>query len=300
MAKLTEGLRSVVGDKAAKRLATLGPAGLHTLGDLLTYYPRRYETRGELTNLAALRDGEDVTGQAEIVKSSVRPMRNRRGSMLEAVVTDGQGNLSLTFFGKGSLDWRQREFVPGRIGLFSGQVSTFRGKRQLSHPSYELFEDGADSAARAVEFASEIIPIYPASSEITTWQIADSVVLALKAADTDDDPLPASIRASYGLLDYPTALSKIHRPAVEADWRRAAKRLKWDEAFMLQVVLAQRRRDSAGFAAQARPPAADGLAAEFDRLLPFQLTAEQQQAGEVIAADLAREHPMHRLLQGEV
>jgi len=108
MAKLTEGLRSVVGDKAAKRLATLGPAGLRTLGDLLTYYPRRYETRGELTNLAALRDGEDVTVQAEIVKSSVRPMRNRRGSMLEAVVTDGQGNLSLTFFGKGSLDWRQR------------------------------------------------------------------------------------------------------------------------------------------------------------------------------------------------
>ncbi len=300
MAKLTDGLRSVVGDKAAKRLATLGRGGLHTVGDLLTYYPRRYETRGELTDLAALRDGENVTVQAEIVSSSIRRMRNRQGSVFEAVVTDGRGRISLTFFGRGSLDWRQREFVPGRIGLFSGQVSTFRGKRQLSHPSYELFEAGADSAARAVEFASEIIPIYPASSEITTWQIADSVVLALQAADIDADPLPDSIAARYGLLDYATALHSIHRPVREADWRRAAKRLKWDEAFMLQVVLAQRRWLSAEFMTRARPPVGGGLEAEFDQRLPFQLTAEQQQAGEVIAADLASDHPMHRLLQGEV
>src|SRR5260370_13088633 len=147
MAKLTEGLRAVVGDKAAKRLATLGPTGLHTVGDLLTYYPRRYETRGELTDLASLRDGEDVTVQAEIASSSVRPMRNRRGSVFEAVVTDGRGKLTLTFFGKGPQDWRERELAPGRVGLFSGQVSVFRGKRQLSHPSYELFEPRTASAA---------------------------------------------------------------------------------------------------------------------------------------------------------
>ena len=66
MAKLTDPLRPVVGDKAAKRLATLGPDGLRTVGDLLNYYPRRYETRGELTDLASLRDGEHVTVQAMI------------------------------------------------------------------------------------------------------------------------------------------------------------------------------------------------------------------------------------------
>src|SRR5258708_31631055 len=105
MAKLTDTVRSVVGDKAAKRLATLGP-GLRTVGDLLSYYPRRYETRGELTDLAGLRDGEHVTVQAMIASVSTRPMRNRRGSIFEAVVTDGRGQLTLTFFGKGRQDWR--------------------------------------------------------------------------------------------------------------------------------------------------------------------------------------------------
>jgi ATP-dependent DNA helicase RecG len=302
MVKLTDGLRSVVGDKAAKRLATLGPTGLHTVGDLLAYYPRRYETRGELTDLASLRDGEHVTVQAMIASSSVRPMRNRQGSIFEAVVTDGHGKLTLTFFGKGRQDWRERELAPGRTGLFSGQVSTFRGKRQLSHPEFEILGSDAASAPadRAVEFATELIPIYPASKDISSWQIAESVRLALAAADLGGDPLPASIRHRYGLYEYGKALNAIHRPASESDWRAAAKRLKWDEAFMLQVVLGQRRLMSTEFTALPRRAVDDGLLAEFDRNLPFELTRGQRRAGEVIAADLAADHPMHRLLQGEV
>src|SRR5215469_6565782 len=112
MAALTDPLRPVVGQKAAKRLAGLGH-GLNTVGDLLTYYPRRYETRGELTDLSALRDGEHVTVQAMIASVSSRPMRNRSGSIVEAVVTDGTGKLTLTFFGKARQDWRVRELEPG-------------------------------------------------------------------------------------------------------------------------------------------------------------------------------------------
>ncbi len=300
MAKLTDGLRSVVGDKAAKRLAALGQDGLHTIGDLLTYYPRRYETRGDLTDIASLREGEYVTVQARIESVGNRPMRNRQGSIFEAVVTDGRGRLTLTFFGRGRQDWRQRALAPGRTGLFSGQVSSFRGKRQLSHPEFEMLEGDDSTEARAEQFASEIIPIYSASKDIFSWQIAESVKLALNAADLDADPLPASIRARYQLYDYSRALHAIHCPATDADWRRAADRLKWDEAFMLQVVLAQRRRVSTEFIAQPRPPVAGGLLDEFDQRLPFDLTAGQQVAGQVIAADLAGGHPMHRLLQGEV
>ena len=300
MAKLTDGLRTVVGDKAAKRLATLGPAGLRTVGDLLTYYPRRYDTRGELTDLASLRDGEDVTVQAEIASTSFRRMRNRQGSVFEAVVTDGRGRLALTFFGKGSQEWRERELAPGRVGLFSGQVSTFRGKRQLSHPSYELFESSAESAARALDYATELIPIYPANKDISSWQIANSVGLALVAADIDADPLPADIRQRYGLYDYARALHAIHQPADDQNKDRAIRRLKWDEAFMLQVVLAQRRRISMEYVGLPRPGVPGGLLAEFDARLPFELTAGQLQAGKAIADDLAAEHPMHRLLQGEV
>jgi len=300
MVKLSDKLRPIVGDKAAKRLATLGPSGLHTVGDLLTYYPRRYETRGELTDLASLRDGEHVTVQAMIASTSVRPMRNRQGSIFEAVVTDGRGRLTLTFFGKGRQDWRERDLAPGRSGLFSGQVSTFRGKRQLSHPEYEMLKSDDSADARAVEFATELIPIYPASKDIASWQIADCVRLALAQADIDDDPLPAPIRHRHGLFDYARALQAIHRPATEHDARGAAKRLKWDEAFMLQVVLAQRRRVSMEYTALPRPAVPEGLLAEFDQRLPFELTAGQRQAGEVIAADLTSDHPMHRLLQGEV
>ncbi|MHB1876116.1 MAG: ATP-dependent DNA helicase RecG, partial [Streptosporangiaceae bacterium] len=299
MARLTDPLRPVVGDKAAKRLAGLG-SGLHTVGDLLGYYPRRYETRGELTDLASLRDGEHVTVQAVIASVATRRMRNRQGTVFEAVVTDGRGRLTLTFFGKGRQDWRERELAPGRAGLFSGQVSTFRGKRQLSHPEYELLGSGEDGAERAIEYASELIPIYPASAQISSWQIADSVRLALAAIDLDEDPMPAPVRTRHRLCGYEQALRGVHRPADEAELGRSIRRLKWDEAFMLQVVLAQRRRLSAEYVAQPRPEVDNGLLAEFDRRLPFTLTGGQRDAGATIAADLTGDHPMHRLLQGEV
>jgi len=299
MAKLTDPLRPVVGDKAAKWLGTLG-TGLRTVGDLLTYYPRRYETRGELTDLAGLRDGEHVTVQAMIASVSSRPMRNRRGSIFEAIVTDGRGQLTLTFFGKGRQDWRERQLAPGLHGLFSGQVSTFRGKRQLSHPEYELIGSGEAGSERAVEFATELIPIYPASKDIASWQIADSVRLALAAVEIDDDPLPAQLRNRHNLYGYARALQAVHRPADTRDYAAARHRLKWDEAFMLQVVLAQRRRLSTEYVSLPRPPIENGLLAAFDRELPFELTRGQQVAGATIAADLGQEHPMHRLLQGEV
>jgi len=297
MAKLTDLLRSVLGDKAAKRLGTLE---LRTVGDLIGYYPRRYETRGDLTDLASLRDGEHVTVQAMIAAVSTRPMRNRRGTIFEAVVTDGRGRLTLTFFGKGTQAWREEVLQPGMHGLFSGQVSSFKGKRQLSHPDYELLSSGDASAARAAEFATELIPIYPASKDIASWQIAKSVRIALDTLDLDDDPLPLRVRQKYRLYGYADALSGIHRPADETDMRRARERLKWDEAFMLQVVLAQRRLMATEYSALSRPAVEGGLLTEFDRRLPFELTAGQRLAGETIANDLAQEHPMHRLLQGEV
>src|SRR5260221_5795009 len=103
-------LRLVIGDRAAKPLDRA--LGLRTVGDLLRHYPRRYETRGELTDLASLRDGEYVTVLARVAKVTSRPMRNRRGSIFEATVTDGRGELALTFFSRGRQDWRGRPRRP--------------------------------------------------------------------------------------------------------------------------------------------------------------------------------------------
>ncbi|MBO0833239.1 MAG: DEAD/DEAH box helicase, partial [Actinobacteria bacterium] len=296
MAVLADPLRLVVGDKAARRLATLD---LHTVGDLLGYYPRRYDRRGELTDLAGLREGEHVTVQAEVASVSTRQMRNRSGSIFEAVVTDGHGKLTLTFFGRGSQRFRKDVLSPGVRGLFSGQVSSFHGTRQLTHPDFELLGTGT-SSERAAEFAAEVIAVYPATSQVASWRIADSVRIALDVLDVPDDPLPAGVRQRHGLIGYADALRGIHRPVDEADLTRARTRLKWDEAFTLQVLLAQRRRAAASYSAIPRSPVAGGLLTAFDADLPFELTVGQQLAGATIADDLARDHPMQRLLQGEV
>jgi ATP-dependent DNA helicase RecG len=297
MATIRDPLRLVVGDKAAK---ALGEAfGMRTVGDLLAHYPRRYASRGQLTELHKLRDGEHVTVMAEVAAVSSRRMRNRPGTIMEAIVTDGRGRLTLTFFGRGRQDWRERELQPGLRGLFSGQVSSFRGKRQLAHPDYVLVGAGM-AGAQAEEYAAERIPIYRATSKLSSWRISDTIRIVLDVLDVPEDPIPAQIRRQHDLCGYADALRGIHRPVDLADENRAKKRLKWDEALVLQIALAQRRRAAADYSAIPRPLVPGGLLGDFDARLPFELTDGQQIAGETIAVELARDHPMNRLLQGEV
>ena len=294
MAGLEESLRATLGGKAAAKLDAA--FGLTTTGDLLRHYPRRYATRGELTDLATLRDGDHVTVFAQVEKVKARPMRARRGQLLEVTVTDGRARLALTFFNR--VGFWERQLTPGRHGMFAGRVSTFKGQRQLAHPEFKLL--GAEDAAKAAEYATELIPVYPATKDVSTWDIEKCVRIVLDTLGEVEDPLPGALRERHGLIGLSDALRGIHRPADEAEMRRAEKRLKWDEAFVLQSVLAQRRRAAAALPATARPAGAGGLAGAFDARLPFTLTAGQQEVGADIAADLARDHPMHRLLQGEV
>jgi ATP-dependent DNA helicase RecG len=294
MAGLEESLRATLGGKAAAKLDAA--FGLATTGDLLRHYPRRYASRGELTDLASLRDGDHVTVFAQVEKVRTRPMRARRGKLLEVTVTDGRARLALTFFNK--VQFWERQLTPGRHGMFAGRVSTFKGQRQLAHPEFKLL--GADDAAKAAEFAAELIPVYPATKDVSTWDIEKCVHIVLDTLGDLDDPLPQPLRERHSLVGLADALRGIHRPADEAQVRAARARLKWDEALVLQAVLAQRRRAAAALPATARPAHAGGLADAFDARLPFSLTAGQREVGADIAADLARDHPMHRLLQGEV
>ncbi|GAB3984294.1 ATP-dependent DNA helicase RecG [Actinoallomurus acanthiterrae] len=299
MTTLDTPLTKVVGAKAAKKLVALD---LHTAGDLLRHYPRRYAQRGELTDLVGLAEGEYVTVMAEVEKVQGRRITKRPGYILEVVVTDGRGRLTLTFFGNGA-HIPERELPPGTRGLFAGKVSFYRAgqgvKRQLVHPEYKAVSarEGADAAR---EFAEELIPVYPATKGLTSWQIGDCVRMALDTVDVGTDALPEPVRRRHRLVGLAEAYQGIHRPADMAEAGRARKRLKWDEAFVLQTALAQRRRDAVALPATPRASREDGLLAEFDELLPFTLTEGQRAVGEEIAADLAREHPMHRLLQGDV
>ncbi|WP_399129259.1 ATP-dependent DNA helicase RecG [Actinacidiphila sp. ITFR-21] len=298
---MDEDLRKLVGDRTAKVLDE--HLGLKTVGDLLHHYPRRYAERGELTRLADLPVDEYVTVVAEIAKADKRTYGGGKGVRLEVVVTDGSGSLTLVFFSRAAHAHAHR-LIPGRRGMFSGKVSVFNRTRQLAHPDYQLLD--ADEGEDAVDaFANRLIPLYPACKQITSWQIARTVDTALNSLGATGwagvgEPLPAPLRESRGLGTLPEALEKIHRPGTKADIDAARTRLKWDEAFVLQVALARRRADESALPAVPRLPRADGLLAAFDARLPFTLTGGQRTVSAEIFADLATEHPMHRLLQGEV
>src|ERR1700722_19780474 len=301
---LREPLVRALGARTGKALEN--GLGLHTVGDLLRHYPRRYYSRGELTDLAALHEGDHVTVLARIDHVIVHPMPNRnfRGRG-EVIITDDRAKLVLTFFFRSTgAQYGFKKLVPGMVGMFAGTVSSFRGRLQLVHPEYELLPGAPPNAdltpELAAEFATELIPVYPASAKASSWLIARSVKSVLGPLDAGEDPLPEQLRERYGLYGRAEAIRAIHRPLDWADRNRAIERLKWDEAFMLQAALAQRRMAAAALPAMPRPHVPGGIADEFDARLPFTLTAGQVAVGETIAHDLACAYPMHRLLQGEV
>ncbi|WP_229820152.1 ATP-dependent DNA helicase RecG [Streptomyces abikoensis] len=276
---------------------------LHTVGDLLHHYPRRYAERGELTRLADLPLDEHVTVVAQVLDARVHKFNQGRGQRLEVTVTDGGGRLQLVFFGR-SIYHHQKELVPGRRGMFAGKVGTFRNIRQLSHPAYEMLGGDSDASA-AKAWADQLIPLYPACSKMESWKISNAVDVVLASMEATGweavvDPLPPALREGRGLVPLPEALRKIHRPRAKADVEDARSRLKWDEAFVLQVALARRRHADSQLPAVARKPAPGGLLDAFDAKLPFTLTDGQRKVSAEIFDDLATEHPMHRLLQGEV
>ncbi|GGT49354.1 ATP-dependent DNA helicase RecG [Actinomadura citrea] len=302
MATLDEPLRKVLGDKTANALKK--GLDLHTVGDLLHHYPRRYAHRGELTQLSGLQDGEHVTVMAEVVKVQGRSLTRSPGYVLEITVTDGTGELKLSFFGRKGSYRPEKELSPGTRGLFAGKISTYvprsgRTVRQLAHPQYKVVhEKGAEEAAQ--EWADEIIPIYPSTKSLPIEAISTSVETVLDQLDLPDDPMPDALLRRRHLIGLREAYEGIHRPRTWDELGRAKARLKWDEAFVVQVALAQRRVAAASLPAKPRPPSFGGLQSEFDARLPFELTEGQRQVGDEIAADLAEHHPMHRLLQGDV
>lgn len=292
----SEKLTSVLGGRTANALRKA--FGYVTVGDLLLHLPRRYLQRGELTDLQKLQVGENVTVQAEVASVVNRRMQRRRGSILEVELTDGQSQITVTFFNQ---HWRERELRIGRRGLFAGQVNRYRGSLQLAHPRYHLFPDGVDDDQAVVQaFAGGIVPIYPASGQLTSWTIADAIRVVLDALTEVPDPLPDALRADEGLITRDAAVRQIHRPRDLTDVDRARARLAFDEAFILQVVLAQRRAQALQHRAVPRSGTGGRLLSQFDARLPFALTGAQRTAGEEIAGDLAADRPMQRLLQGDV
>jgi ATP-dependent DNA helicase RecG len=302
MATRTTLLREVLGGKSSK--AVEKAFGYSTVGQLIRHYPRRFTERGELTDLSQLVEGEEVTVLAEVESTSTRRIPGRKLTILEVSIHSGRHRATLSFFNQ---PWRERELRPGRQGMFAGKVTRFRDKLQLNSPDFLLLgEAGSDdpeqgSAGEQLQaFAGALLPVYPAAAGLPSWTIARCVQLALDQLDPVPDPVQPAVRARAAVMELDAALRRIHRPETKAEYHQARRRLAFDEALGVQLVLAQRRHASAANPALARPRVAGGLVDAFERRLPFQFTGEQREIAAVIEGELAASHPMHRLLQGEV
>ena len=295
MADLDSKLSSVVGDRTAKVLTDA--FAIRTVGDLMRHYPRRYLVRGELSDISTLVEGDEVTILAEVLSSTNRPLRGRKGSIFEVVVTDGTDKLSLTFFNQA---WREKELKVGRQGLFAGKVGIFNNKKQLSHPDYEMIPDGDDVDAAASSIAGKYLAVYPATAKMPSWKISQCVEMAVDSLDEVADYLPESIRTAHAYPTLQQALVQLHRPADLETAESARERLTFDEAFLLQSLLVLRRNALKKLNTLSRKVIEGGILQAFDESLPFELTGGQRHVCAEIEGDLAQAHPMHRLLQGEV
>ena len=300
-------LGEVLGAKTAKQFEQLR---VRTVGDLLRHVPRRYLSGTELSDLSQLNPGEDVAVLARVERA--REVGHGRKMRLEAVITDGQGHLQLTFFGREHLvRWWGSQLVAGRRGIFVGKVGSFQGRPQLTHPDFVLLGDDGTIIASAKQAKEKeqmakvyqtggLIGLYPATRQLPTWRVAECIQLVLDSLGRVEDPLPEWILAEAELVDLHTALQQVHRPTDRQQVESGLERLRFDEALAMQLTMAYRRADLAAHGATPRKRAEVGILAAFDARLPFELTAGQQAVSEEIFGDLARAAPMQRLLQGEV
>ena len=292
---------AAVGGKDAKKAEKLG---LLTVGDLLQHFPRRYIRRGDIDDPGSLCEGDHLTIFGTIVSSTQRTWRDRRTGRTawrqEVLVDTGQAGMALTFFDRQArtAEWRNKQLHTGAVGLFSGQLSRWRDQWQLTNPNTKLYPSG--STLEEAEGTSELIPVYPASAQVQSWDLQETIRLALVVLDRFPDVLPEEVRLAEDLVDAGTAYRWIHQPEGWPQVVAARKRLKYDEAFVTQALLARRRAALADTEARPRTGRDGGLLDRFDAVLPFELTAGQRAVCEEVLAELGRGHPMHRLLQGEV
>ncbi|MGO1384368.1 MAG: ATP-dependent DNA helicase RecG [Arachnia sp.] len=300
-------LRDAVGEKTAVQFAKLG---VHTVGDLVRHAPRRYLAGTQMSDFASLEVGEDVAVVAKVKSTQIRQGARQR---VEALLTDGSGYLTVTLFAPKPYHatyWSSL-LEPGSRGIFIGRVSVFNNSLQLAHPNFVMIDGKGQvtgkkdkdkekrSMQRAVQRAT-MVGMYPATNALPTWIIAETIEMILPSMLSLGDTLPPWVVDKAGVLPLPQALTEVHEPVNIAHAELGRDRLRFDEAFGMQLAMAQRRRALAHLVATPRPRMEGALLDEFDSRLPFELTKGQVAVGETVFTELEQSRPMHRLLQGEV
>ena len=289
---------AVFGNHHKKRKLAEEGLGLATVGDLLRHFPRRYVAATELSEVATPVVGEQLTIVGEVRSCDSAPFTSGNRRQFRTTVrlrTDGP-DFSVTLFSPyhTMVERHEAEFRPGARVVFTGKAKQFRGSWQLEQP-HGFALDGPEGAT-----LSRLMPVYPLTAKLYTWDLQKVVTAALDLVTGVPDVFTPELRERFDVLDVMQALRWIHAPDEWSQLGAAQKRFRLEEALVLQLVLARRRTALRAQGAQARPGRPDGLLAAFDARLPFELTGGQREIGDLVAEELARDHPMNRLLQGEV
>ncbi|MDB5184577.1 MAG: recG [Candidatus Saccharibacteria bacterium] len=273
-----------IGEALAKKFALLG---LHTVAELIDYYPRRYEDFSVITETAHIQPGP-VTIEAEVKQVTGRYVR-RGLHITEAVVSDATGSVRLVWFNQpyraGAIKHNQPYFISGLYERSNGRFS-------IMNPSMELSGDFPINTAR-------IIPVYRETKGLTSRQIRQALKQVLGTIRTLPESLPPEILKSQKLISLAEAMEAIHFPSDASQLERARKRLGFEEVFRLSMAALLNKRDH-----QTEKGVAigfdKGLAREFVSHLPFTLTDDQRKVVWQIYLDLQKSEPMNRLVEGDV
>ena len=282
-----------------RRAEPLRKAGVKTYGDLLRYYPRRYLDRSTVTPIREITEAGHYTVVGTVTSKGMIPGRGGR-SRFELRVTDESGGTLKCVWFRGA-NWIQRLYNRGDLYAFHGKAEKYGSQFSMAHPESDKLDDA--SAALAT---GRIVPLYPGGAALEKVGVNSRTLRKLiyrlfKAHGLAiPEVLPASVRERYGLMDGNVALRAVHFPRDVAERGRAVRRLKFEEFFFLQLLLALTKGK------QERQPgvALDGVGHNtrifLDEVLPFDLTGAQQRVLDTIAADTASGRQMNRLVQGDV
>ncbi len=277
-----------LGAVGAKALAKVG---VRTVRDLLFYFPFRYEDYSKVKTISELVAHETVSLVAEIVSIEARPSRKSRIMVTEALVKDETGELTVKWFNQPFLT---KSLKSGARVSLAGAID-LRSELILVNPRYERLGEFSDETVHT----GRIVPMYPRSGAVGEKRLRSAIKESLSAASKLADVLPPSIREAEGFPSLSEAIRSIHFPGRMAELDQAVARLKFDELFLHQLLFAEVKKDRKEQSSYQIPIKEIELKA-FAASLPFQLTNAQRLAAWEVIQDLAKEHPMNRLLGGDV
>lgn len=270
----------------AKKLANLG---VHTIGDFLSLYPRRYDDYRTLKTINQLQYGEEVTIIAQVWETRQRDARNGR-PIITSTLSDGTATIEVTWFNQ---PWLAQKLQPGLQIVLSGKVDEYLGRLTFQSPDWEELDKNLIHTGR-------LVPVYPLTEGITIKWLRNQIKATVDYWTRRlPDYLPDESRQRLAMPPLDEAIRQIHFPD---DWDKleaARRRLAFDELLLIQLGVLRQRR--AWQAQQGQPVKIEGESLErLIQALPFELTAAQRKALDEIIGDLQRDTPMSRLLQGDV